>query len=108
MYAVSEELFNIIPHKNKYILSEKEIINYIKELQKKRKHDLCFIFHLKEDKKHLQEELDFIKEDANNILYKLTINEERINKALHLMNHVEEYDYRLFIERLENILKGDE
>lgn len=32
----------------------------------------------------------------------------RIDKALHLMNHVEEYDYRLFIERLENILNGEE
>ena len=31
----------------------------------------------------------------------------RIIKALHLMGHVEEYDYRVFIERLENILKGE-
>lgn len=33
--------------------------------------------------------------------------QERINKALHFMNHVEEYDYRLFIDRLEKILEGD-
>lgn len=28
-----EELFDLIPHKNKFIITEEEIVNYIKDLQ---------------------------------------------------------------------------
>ena len=68
---------------------------------------LIYITNLQEENKELLLELSGYREAIlkNDVLLGL---QDRIEKALHLMNHVEEYDYRLFIARLENILNGDE
>lgn len=81
-------------------MNKEEIKKYIKE-----QIDKCYVIeHMNFEKVDLSKLLDHITnlQEENEKLKTIII------KALHLLNHVEEYDYRLFIECLENLLNDDD
>ena len=67
----TEELFDLIPHKNKFLITEQELVNYIKDLQQENE-------ILKENAIHNDKVVD--KARWNEMIYKSRI--DKINELL--------------------------
>lgn len=52
------------------------------------------------------EYIDYLLEELNAANSRLSAYSDRIVKALRLLKHNDTYDYRVFEEKLENILEG--
>lgn len=88
--AISEILWELIPHENQFVITEKDLLDYITNLQEE----------LEEEKRINQEDLKYIDE----------LN-ERIEKAVELL---QDFDYLDKIDcfcestKVLNILRGED
>ena len=93
---MNEDKLNLWKEKTKglfYILEWKSFWNYITYLQQENERLKQFLFKSANNTNKAMEQTEVYK--------------SRCEKALHLIKHNDIYDYRVFEEKLKNILNGD-